>query len=79
MAIDGCLDTKKKELVGNFRNNGREWRPKGRPGRACTGTLHRMTDTTGPNDVIERLWLFGVLQARRFEVHYALAFSADHL
>jgi Rhodopirellula transposase DDE domain len=24
-------DTKKKELVGNFKNNGREWRPKGRP------------------------------------------------
>src|SRR5437870_93917 len=25
------VDTKKKELVGNFKNNGREWRPKGRP------------------------------------------------
>jgi hypothetical protein len=25
------VDTKKKELVGNFRNAGREWRPKGRP------------------------------------------------
>jgi Rhodopirellula transposase DDE domain len=25
------VDTKKKELVGNFRNNGREWRRKGRP------------------------------------------------
>jgi len=25
------VDTKKKELVGNFRNNGREWRPKGKP------------------------------------------------
>jgi hypothetical protein len=25
------VDTKSKELVGNFRNNGREWRPKGRP------------------------------------------------
>jgi Rhodopirellula transposase DDE domain len=24
-------DTKKKELIGNFKNNGREWRPKGRP------------------------------------------------
>ena len=38
--VKGCLeqrqpvisvDTKKKELVGNFRNNGREWRAKGRP------------------------------------------------
>jgi hypothetical protein len=25
------VDTKKKELVGNFKNNGREWCPKGRP------------------------------------------------
>ncbi len=25
------VDTKKKELVGNFKNNGREWRRKGKP------------------------------------------------
>src|SRR3974390_560535 len=25
------VDTKKKELVGNFKNNGREWRPTGTP------------------------------------------------
>jgi hypothetical protein len=25
------VDTKKKELVGNFRNGGREWRPAGKP------------------------------------------------
>lgn len=25
------VDTKKKELVGNFKNGGREWRPKGMP------------------------------------------------
>jgi len=25
------VDTKKKELVGDFRNGGREWRPKGQP------------------------------------------------
>lgn len=25
------VDTKKKELVGNFKNNGREWRPKAMP------------------------------------------------
>ncbi len=25
------VDTKKKELVGDFRNAGREWRPKGSP------------------------------------------------
>jgi hypothetical protein len=27
------VDTKKKELVGNFKNSGREWRPKGEPER----------------------------------------------
>ena len=27
------VDTKKKELVGQFKNPGREWRPKGRPER----------------------------------------------
>ena len=25
------IDSKKKELVGEFKNNGREWRPKGKP------------------------------------------------
>jgi hypothetical protein len=25
------VDTKKKELIGNFRNGGREWRPRGKP------------------------------------------------
>ena len=27
------VDTKKKELVGDFKNGGREWRPKGFPER----------------------------------------------
>ena len=30
------VDTKKKELVGNFRNGGREWQPKGQPERVAT-------------------------------------------
>ncbi len=25
------MDTKKKELVGDFKNGGREWRPEGQP------------------------------------------------
>jgi hypothetical protein len=25
------VDTKKKELIGNFKNGGREWQPKGQP------------------------------------------------
>src|SRR5207244_4501038 len=27
------VDTKKKEIVGNYRNSGREWEPRGRPRR----------------------------------------------
>ena len=30
------VDTKKKELVGAFRNAGRSWRPRGRPAEVCT-------------------------------------------
>ena len=30
------VDTKKKELVGDFKNRGREWQPKGRPERVRT-------------------------------------------
>ncbi|MFG2142682.1 ISAzo13 family transposase [Streptomyces sp. NPDC048696] len=30
------VDTKKKELVGPFKNNGREWEPKGKPVRVDT-------------------------------------------
>ena len=30
------VDTKKKELVGNFRNGGREWRPAGDPEKVLT-------------------------------------------
>lgn len=35
------VDTKKKELVGNFKNPGREWRPKGQPRRV---NLHDFAD-----------------------------------
>ena len=30
------VDTKKKELVGNFHNGGQEWQPKGQPQRVAT-------------------------------------------
>jgi Rhodopirellula transposase DDE domain len=30
------VDAKKRELIGNFRNSGREWRPKGSPQRVRT-------------------------------------------
>jgi len=36
------VDTKKKELVGNFRNNGREWRPKNNPEAEACCALRRL-------------------------------------
>ena len=54
------VDTKKKELVGRFRNGGRDWRPKGRPvavnvhdfpdpelGKAIPYGVYDMTANTG--------------------------------
>jgi transposase len=54
------VDTKKKELVGNFRNGGQEWRPKGKPekvrvhdflipelGRAAPYGIYDMAENTG--------------------------------
>jgi len=37
------VDTKKKELVGNFKNGGREWRPRGDPQRV---RVHDFLDPT---------------------------------
>lgn len=39
------VDTKKKELVGDFKNNGREWQPKGQPERALVHDFPQ--DATG--------------------------------
>jgi transposase len=54
------VDTKKKELVGDFKNGGREWRPKGRPepvrahdfedktlGKAIPYGIYDLTHNTG--------------------------------
>jgi Rhodopirellula transposase DDE domain len=54
------VDTKKKELVGNFKNNGRQWRPEGTPefvnihdfvdrklGRAVPYGVYDWTDNVG--------------------------------
>ena len=54
------VDTKKKELVGQFRNGGREWQPKGKPeevkvhdfidkdlGKAIPYGVYDMTANTG--------------------------------
>lgn len=54
------VDTKKKELVGDFKNSGREWHPKGQPeavrvhdfvipelGRAAPYGIYDLTDNSG--------------------------------
>ena len=38
------IDTKKKELVGDFKNPGREWRPAGRPPRVNTHDFPSLAD-----------------------------------
>src|SRR5229473_8680536 len=54
------VDTKKKELLGNFKNGGREWRPQGNPekvrvhdfvipelGRAAPYRVYDLASNTG--------------------------------
>ncbi|WP_331758488.1 ISAzo13 family transposase [Streptomyces anulatus] len=43
------VDTKKKELVGQYKNGGREWRPKGLPTQVRT---HDFLDRQGPGKAI---------------------------
>jgi hypothetical protein len=51
------VDTKKKELIGNFRNSGREWRRKGEP-RKVKGH-----DFPGPE--VPRAYPYGIYDLRR--------------
>ena len=41
------VDTKKKELVGDYKNGGREWRPAGRPRAGQGPRLHRPSTGQG--------------------------------
>lgn len=43
------VDTKKKELVGDYKNNGRQWRPEGDPVQVKT---HDFLDRQGPGKAI---------------------------
>ncbi len=55
------VDTKKKELVGDFKNAGKEWRPKGEPEKA------RVHDF--PSDAIGKAIPYGVYDMARDEAY----------
>jgi hypothetical protein len=58
------VDTKKKELVGPYKNSGREWEPKGEPVRVDThdfpdrelGKAVRTASTTWPRTQAGSMW-----------------------
>lgn len=62
------VDTKKKELVGDFRNAGREWQPKGTPDLA---NVHDF-----PTDAIGKAIPYGVYDMARNEAYVSV--GRDH-
>ena len=58
------VDTKKKELVGNFKNNGREWRPKGTPEPV---NIHDFIDPVNAGEILQRLAGVKVQHGRKQE------------
>jgi hypothetical protein len=61
------VDTKKKELVGNFKNNGREWRPQGSPELPDRLNLDHTRQTTQSHEDCRddgRCWNLCRLQVR---------------
>ena len=65
------VDTKKKELVGNFKNNGRQWRPQGQPDLV---NVHDFIDPKLPRavpygvyDITNNLgWVLDAMAVRNF-------------
>lgn len=62
------VDTKKKELVGNFRNGGREWQPKGHPDSALVHDF--------PQDALGKAIPYGVYDMGRNEAWVSV--GRDH-
>ena len=63
------VDTKKKELVGNFKNSGREWQPKGTPECALVHDF--------PQDAIGKAVPYGVYDMARNEACVNVGQSCD--
>jgi len=62
------VDTKKKELVGDFKNGGREWRPKATPERALVHDF--------PGDAVGKAIPYGVYDMGRNEAWVSV--GRDH-
>jgi hypothetical protein len=62
------VDTKKKELVGNFKNAGREWQPKGQPEEV---NVHDF-----PSDALGKAIPYGVFDMTRNEAWVSV--GCDH-
>ena len=56
----GCpvisVDTKKKELVGQYKNGGREWQPTGRARAGQRPRLHRQASWARPSRTASTTW-----------------------
>ncbi len=68
----GCpvvsVDTKKKELVGNFKNAGKEWQPAGTPEKVLVHDF--------PNDAVGKAIPYGVYDMARNEAYVSV--GRDH-
>jgi hypothetical protein len=62
------VDTKKKELVGDFKNNGREWQPRAKPEQALVHDF--------PQDAIGKAIPYGVYDMARNEAWVSV--GRDH-
>ena len=62
------VDTKKKELVGDFKNGGREWQPKGSPEKALVHDF--------PGDAVGKAIPYGVYDMARNEAWVSV--GRDH-
>lgn len=63
------VDTKKKELVGDFKNGGREWQPKGTPESALVHDF--------PQDALGKAVPYGVYDMARNEAWVSVGKSHD--
>jgi Rhodopirellula transposase DDE domain len=63
------VDTKKKELIGDFKNSGREWQPKGVPERVLVHDF--------PQDAIGKAVPYGVYDMARNEACVNVGRSCD--